>query len=165
MTLVLPREASAQQSSLEQAELGHLVHWIGVNSDASVLYQRSPEAGVLYEAKRDGLKDFDDTPSADVRESRWGAQGTELAKVQGYLASQSSLWVNAKSANDAYQQVSRLVGSGRRRVFLASPLAVKARNALGGGLVSDVDDRQQPAQRTAKTLQMVSAVQLTSQVF
>lgn len=135
------QEQSTELAADSAKDIQKLPDWAGDNRHPVTLFKPTPPGGVLEQARIDALKDFDETPSPTKRDDRWGGQGTELAKVRGYVDSQRELGDLATWANQAYFELLKALGA-QAEAFKGSPLGSDARKTLGGGLLDSVPGLQ-----------------------
>ena len=158
--LIELEEQSAQRAIDSARELKEVPEWVGADRNPIRLFEPDPPRGVLAQAKVDALKDYDETPTPTKRDERWGAQGTEFSKIQGYLDSQDELGYLSVATNQSYIDARTAIGK-HARAFGNSPIANEARESLSGGRIDDVtalqkkiDSRRDISARVAKASEL-----------
>ncbi|MFN8629835.1 MAG: hypothetical protein U0838_05770 [Chloroflexota bacterium] len=130
------RESSAKSSEREQRAIEACEEWVGGDRLPARLVSDDGRSGLLVAVEADVLADFDGTPSLEVRESRWGPQGTEYAKLLMLVSEQFSFESSGPELNRRFLALRASLGPDVERELNESTLGAAVRATLTGSAPS-----------------------------
>jgi hypothetical protein len=126
------RESSEASSIREKQAIEACPGWIGADKRPVELVTNGVTLGLLPTLEAEALADFDGTPSVDVRESQWGPQGTEYAKLLNLVSEQFSFERSGPELNGQYLALRASLGPALERELDGSTLGAAVRATLSG---------------------------------
>lgn len=133
------RERSRELTEGERRSLDLVNEWVGSNRSPTEVVSADGKSGALAGMTSDALRDFDEQPTFELRERRWGSEGSQFPPMNRLVEAQEWHGTSGIEMNENFIEL---------RTALASHAPEFARSSLGVEVTDQLHGKLEPTRKS-----------------